>query len=370
MDIDEVLRRLLLLGLPLVPLGCSSPTGTGLIDVGGDGGDAAEAAVPVVTPPPPFGCTGGNVPGPLDVTVMLARADVADAAAWERCVRSGDCLALCSALYPGYAVDCERVGGDAATDDDAGADGGSDAADDGGSDAAAQDVITLHVAGVARPACTGRRPEGFIEPSDPRRGTAAGRWLARAAALEGASIPAFRRLARELAAHGAPDRLVRAARAAVAEEARHFAMMARAARAEGVAVRPARVGRLAVRALADVARENAREGCVRETFGAMSAVHQARHAAAPALRAAFGTIARDEARHARLAWEVDAWARAKLPAREARRVEAARREEGAALVDELARAAPSPALESQLGLPSAAGARLQARRCARRLWAA
>jgi hypothetical protein len=146
--------------------------------------------------------------------------------------------------------------------------------------------------------------------------------------------------------------------------------MTRAALVRGATPRKIRVGRLGVRSLRAVAIENSREGCVRETLGALTAVHQAAHAADPALREAFREIARDESRHAQLAWEVDAWARSVLPTNEARLVEDARRDEGARLVAELARARTTPALARELGLPSPRMAGKLARRAGRMLWAA
>jgi hypothetical protein len=119
-----------------------------------------------------------------------------------------------------------------------------------------------------------------------------------------------------------------------------------------------------------VARENAREGCVHETFGALTAVRQARLAADAGLRATFATIARDETRHARLAWEIDAWARTALPTRAARLVDEARREAGARLVADVGRIPTPRALVRELGLPTAAAARALARRASRSLWAA
>ena len=53
----------------------------------------------------------------------------------------------------------------------------------------------------------GRRPEG-LAPSTATGACAVGRYFADAAHLEAASVHAFRRLARELTAHGAPSSLV------------------------------------------------------------------------------------------------------------------------------------------------------------------
>jgi hypothetical protein len=183
-------------------------------------------------------------------------------------------------------------------------------------------------------------------------------------------VPAFRHLARELEAHGAPARLVAAARAAVGEEARHYALMARAARARGADPRRPSVRPMPIRPLVEVARENAREGCVRETFGAMNAAFQSRHARDAELRALMASIARDEAGHARLAWEIDAWARAALPSDQARAVDEARRVEGAKLVAEIGREEIPAAAARTLGLPSHSAERRQARRAQCALWVA
>ena len=60
-------------------------------------------------------------------------------------------------------------------------------------------------------------------------------------------------------------------------------------------------------ALLAVARENAVEGCVRETYGALLAAYQARAARDPRVREELAVIAADEARHAELSWDVHRW---------------------------------------------------------------
>jgi len=52
----------------------------------------------------------------------------------------------------------------------------------------------------------GRRPAGLLSASGARSSEPVGRFLARCAHLEAASVPAFTDLARELALHGAPGR--------------------------------------------------------------------------------------------------------------------------------------------------------------------
>ena len=61
-----------------------------------------------------------------------------------------------------------------------------------------------------------------------------------------------------------------------------------------------------------IALENAVEGCVREGYAAIVAALQARRAPAPAFRTTMAAIADDEAAHAQLAWDVDAWLRPHL----------------------------------------------------------
>jgi hypothetical protein len=151
-----------------------------------------------------------------------------------------------------------------------------------------------------------------------------GRYFASAAYLEAASVPAFRQLATELAAFGAPELLQRAANRAMRDEIRHARVMTKLAERHGARVPIVRVRRVGERSLEAFARENAIEGCVKETYGAAIALHQADYANDLALRTTMGAIARDELRHAELAWQIDGWARAQLPARASARVCVAR----------------------------------------------
>jgi hypothetical protein len=255
--LEEIVRRLVLLGLPLVPLGC--------------GGS------------PPRNC-------PPDT--------------WESCIAT-------------------VVAGN-----------------DAGGDPAVKIVYTY--AGFD---CTGRRCEGAerrrVGRQGATRGTPVGRWLAEMAALEAESVPAFQRLSAELAAHGAPRSLVEAARGAARDEVRHFRLAARAARARGAVVEAPRFRGVAIRSLAAVAAENACEGCVRETLGAATAAHQARHARDAEIRTMMQRIAADEARHAQRAWQVDDWARARLSAGDARRIADVKRRAGDAVRAELLASTPA-----------------------------
>jgi hypothetical protein len=199
----------------------------------------------------------------------------------------------------------------------------------------------------------GRRPAGF-EARAERVSVAS--WLAVNADLERASIDAFQILACELEVLGAPVTLVEAARRAEADEVRHTITMAALARAEGAVLGEPSIARGAPRDLLTLAIENAVEGCVRETYGALVAGHQAVHAARAEVRDAMRVIHADETEHAELAWDVHAWAMALLGAEERARVLEAMH----AAFDELQREATvfvSPELERQLGLPGVRASR-------------
>lgn len=200
------------------------------------------------------------------------------------------------------------------------------------------------------PPC-GRRTEGQPE-LDGTQPAAVGAWLATAAYLEAGSIDAFLRLASELEEHGAPDRLISAARRAAADEVRHARDVAKLSRR--FAAEPSRPARVKPRrrTLARIAEENAREGCVREMFGALVATHQAKAANDPEVRALFAKIAEEETQHAALSWEIAAWAESRLSPSTRARISRARRAEIAKVQAELA-AEPSPELARTLGLPRA-----------------
>jgi hypothetical protein len=125
-----------------------------------------------------------------------------------------------------------------------------------------------------------------------------------------------------------------------------------------------------VRALVEMAIENAVEGCVRETFGALVATYQAETAADPNLRAAMGKIAADETTHAGLAWRVAAWIDQRLTAAERARVAEARREAIEALQREAAVASLSREVRRFTGFPDPATAETLVARMRGALWAA
>ncbi|MFT5457096.1 MAG: hypothetical protein ACI9K2_003589 [Myxococcota bacterium] len=202
-------------------------------------------------------------------------------------------------------------------------------------------------------ACIGRFPPGLVADGGAEQ-PGVGAWLARAAALEAASVHAFRRLAQELRLHGAPDGLVGAAEAAAADEVRHAEVVGALARANGGVVTELEVAPLPLRDLQAVAEDNAAEGCVRETFGAAIGLWQAVHASDPEVRRVMAGVAADEVRHAELSRAVHRWAVDKLGAQGAQRVERARRTARRRMRRGLARTTPDSGV---LGLPSPSVAR-------------
>ncbi|HEU4533096.1 MAG TPA: ferritin-like domain-containing protein [Polyangiaceae bacterium] len=217
--------------------------------------------------------------------------------------------------------------------------------------------------------CAGRRPAGLVA-----LGAGADdelvRYLEEQAYLEAASVEAFERLAGELASLGAPRSLVRRARRAKADEVRHHALLVEVGRrydARFLAPAP-RVAPAGRRSLLAFALENAIEGCVRETWGALVAHHQARRASDPALRQACAIIADDETRHAELSWAIHAWAQRRLGEAERRELERAM----ARAADELAAGCGAAALgegaRAALGLPSAGRAQVLLARLHAALW--
>ncbi len=176
-----------------------------------------------------------------------------------------------------------------------------------------------------RPYNCGRRPQGWSPAGTECEHSASdvACVLAEMAELEAASIPAFERLARELEAHGAPRALVRRARTAMHDEVRHAEAVRSLAVAYGARPREVSLPSLAVRALVDFALENAVEGCVRESYGALVSTYQG-EAGPPELRAIFAAIARDERQHAALASDVDTWVREKLSDADRRALDVAR----------------------------------------------
>jgi len=214
---------------------------------------------------------------------------------------------------------------------------------------------------------SGRRPAG-LAPACLRARSALGAHFASMAHLEAASVPAFARLGHELASLGAGPRMLRDVARAVADERRHAALTRALARRFGGHAQAPRVAEVGDRDVATLARENEIEGCVRETFGALVATWQAAHARDPHVRRAMTAIARDETRHAELAFRVRRFLAPKLDSAGRRRVRDISRATIARLRDEIGRA-PHPDLVRRAGLPGPRTARMLFKHAERHVWA-
>ncbi|MFO0736871.1 MAG: ferritin-like domain-containing protein [Labilithrix sp.] len=203
------------------------------------------------------------------------------------------------------------------------------------------------------PGCVaGRRPGGLVAQRSGDCADPVGRFFAEAAHLEAASIYAFERLAGELLDLGAPDELVEAAYASREDEVRHTRMTSKMARRFGGVPLEPQVAELPARSKLAIALENATEGCVRETWGALVAHRQAASARDESIRCMMQVIAEDETRHAALAWDVAAWLEPQLTADERELVNDARRRALAELRRELEVDAGSE-LRARAGMPDA-----------------
>ncbi len=195
-----------------------------------------------------------------------------------------------------------------------------------------------------------------------------GQHFAGVAHLEAASVQALLRLREELALHGADSSLQAAALASALEEVVHTDASTRLAGWYGATPCAPRVEPLPPRSLFAVALDNAVEGCVRETFGALVAQHQALHARDEELRAFLTRIAEDETRQAELSWEVDRWAQARLSGAEREVLRLAKQRASEALRAEAA-VPVNPVLVSEAGLPPPEVAVEMVDVLARELWA-
>lgn len=350
-DLRRVLRRALLAALAVpfaVPAACilsdstegsggsPSTTSSGTAGAGGGtqsstGGEAMDGGADAnPCDPSPY---LPDAPDDCGVFVRLPCGLPEDAATSTDCyLTHNDCVRYCGSLiFSCRAIDDSCVDGSVVNDPDGGIN---------------VDCVTC-VGGL------GRVPEGLSTPHHEDCQSAVGAYLSRAAHLEAASVHAFRRLAAELTSFGAPESLIRRARVAEEDEVRHARTTARLARRFGARPPRARVRETAARPLGAVARENAVEGCVRETFGAAIAAFQSERAADPEIRAALRTIAREEARHAALSWSVARWSRQRLSKSERAAIAADCRR----AITRLRREALSPVppdLATTLGLPSPA----------------
>jgi hypothetical protein len=187
--------------------------------------------------------------------------------------------------------------------------------------------------------------------------------------LEHASIAAFARFSLQLLSLGAPPALVEACTRALADETAHTKLCFRLASAyAGRAIGPGPLdvaGSLEASSLGDIVDLVIIEGCFGETSATLEALEAADSASDPVIAAAYRQIARDEQRHAELAFHFVRWALERDRQGTSERIAAAiasppSQEHGVANV-------AVPCLEALLALPqttkpasSAPGLRLQA----------
>ena len=206
------------------------------------------------------------------------------------------------------------------------------------------------------PGCAiGRRPVGLVSSSEPgsNDGCEVGAVFAAAARLEAASIPAFEQLARDLAWHDAPSELILEALRARADEVRHARATRELAQGFGASVEAPVVVIGAPRSLLAMALENAVEGCVRETFGAVVASLQAERARDADVRETLSRIAEDETRHAALSWDIARWLESQLHEDDLLAVAAAREAAKRELFESFATEAPET-VQHVAGMPGRA----------------
>jgi len=201
-------------------------------------------------------------------------------------------------------------------------------------------------------AIAGRRPDGLsLAMMRSTGGDMIGEHFAAMAALEAASVVAFRRLRRDLERLGAPRELLDRMRVAARDEIRHARATARLAKKFGVTPRKPEIAPHEERSALEIARENAREGCVRETFGALVAHLQKTRASDADVRDTMNAIADEETEHAALSWDIAAWLESTLTAEERNLLALERRAAFALLATELA-ADVDPRVCAATGVPS------------------
>ena len=373
----SILRQLVLVGLSPLPLACGSsgnPTNDVLGKDASTAPDAGFDAAPVDGSPDGDTCDAGPLEAGLEYRAACCftggacchgpvcdpngfeHPDAGDACA-PRWIDGDGCQGG-TLIYPcGLPSGTQVLGGNqvsctglclGATFDECQVrepDGGPIAGYDGGTAPVELQCSIL---------CLGRRPDGMVEPREGAR--TAGEVLARAAYLEAASVDAFLDLAVEMERLGAPSSLVRRLRRAAGDEERHARAMGALAKRRGAAVKRVEIERREARSLLAIALENAREGCVRETWGAASAVAQASLSRDADVREAMAGIASDELRHAALSWDLARWVESKLDDEARAQVAAERMRAVAELEEELAEGMPE-AWRQALGFPSREEAR-------------
>jgi len=304
--------------------------GVGAVAGGGSAGMGAGGDTSGCKSAPLLGCSGGEV--------VVPNSCVAAAAAQPGTVLPLDtCQAICNAMF--VVVGCSLSSSD-------------------GTSATVQCMTGC-------PA--GRRPAGFGDDTVCDSADGLGGYFAEMARLEAAAVDAFRIMRDELRAKRAPKKLVRAAARAAKDEIRHARATGALARRFGSSPRATAIPRGALRSVEAMALENAVEGCVRETYGALLATRQAELARDPVVRAAMMRIARDETRHASLSWRVARWLETRLDPEAKRNVERAKQAAVRELMTSVA-SGGSVSFAVDAGLPAPAEGSLLLGKMKQALW--
>lgn len=158
-----------------------------------------------------------------------------------------------------------------------------------------------------------RLPDWSPVGLDPVQRARAGEAWAKAAQMEHGSIASFSKFSLQLLGVGAPPQLIEASHRAAIDEVHHARIsFAVASKFAGTSLGPAGIplggDLLGDGALATVALETVRDGCVGESLAAAEAEAAGQEAIDDIIRLAMTSIARDEGQHAELAWRFVGWA--------------------------------------------------------------
>ncbi len=195
----------------------------------------------------------------------------------------------------------------------------------------------------------GRMPAG-LHYEEQTANPALGQYFAAMTAMESAAVTAFRYLLRELEAYQAPAGLIALARTAIREEIEHAQMAGLLAKACAANVPKIQVDDFQLRTLAEIARENAVEGCVNETFAAACGMWQYQHAELAVFREVIGHITEEETGHAALSWAIHEWVMPQLTPAEQAGIRHAQAE-AVARLEHGFEAELHPAVRRAVGLP-------------------
>jgi len=212
----------------------------------------------------------------------------------------------------------------------------------------------------------GRRPLHFV-PGEYLEAPPVGRYFARLAECETASLSAFARFAAELEAHGAPTELAEEAREAAREVVHHAEIAHELALRFGTEPIFPLFASLPPRGIVLSAIDNAVEGCIRQTYGALVVTYQAKGAKDLPTRDGMRSVASEKRRHAALAWRASVWFEKRLPSNDVERIRRAQHEELEALGREVDPGL-TPFERGLLGLPDRDRALSILERLTRELW--